>query len=47
MDFPKVYFFGSLRNSLSPILENLKIAANFVVCCQYLHKNSHKWMTYV
>ena len=29
MDFPKVYFFGSLRNSLSPIPENQKIAAIF------------------
>ena len=29
MDVPKVYFFGSLRKSLSPINENPKIAAIF------------------
>jgi hypothetical protein len=29
MDFPKVYFFGSLRKSLSPISQNPKIAAFF------------------
>jgi hypothetical protein len=29
MDFPKVYFFGSLRKSLLPISQNPKIAAIF------------------
>ena len=29
LDFPKVYFFGSLIKSLSPIIQNPKIAAIF------------------
>ena len=29
MDFPKVYFFGSLRNSLLPISQNRNFAAIF------------------
>ena len=32
MDFPKVYFFGSLKKSLLPISQNPKIAAIF--CCR-------------
>ena len=30
LDFPKVYFFGSLRKSLIPISQNPKIAAIFL-----------------
>ena len=29
LDFPKVYFFGSLRKSLVPITENPNFAATF------------------
>ena len=47
MDFPKVYFFGSLRKSLSPISQNPDFAAIFhktnsnificSTCRRYIH----------